>query len=216
MRDRGIALLMGLVLLAAISLVALLAANSAVLQQRMAANFGVSAKTLGHATRATAAARAWLYSRPDFERETGCLSDCLLPAAIHSAGRLPRNPEFESAAWWRSNAVAAGSHPETGEPLTADPAEVEPPRWLIEEVHYQGIANGSDEAAVAGVGYYRILAWSRGSSPGSLAVTESIVARPWDGEIEPLPYPPDLPPGTFCRQFDPVLACGVQAWRRRR
>jgi len=215
-RVRGIALLMGLVLLAAISLVALLAANGAVLQQRMAANFGVSAKTLGHATRATAAARDWLYSRPDFEREVGCLSDCLLPAAIHNVGQMPRNPEFESAAWWRSNAVAAGSHPETGEPLANDPAEVEPPRWLIEEVHYRSLADGSVEAAVAGIGYYRILAWSSGSSPGSLAVTESIVARPWDGEIEPLPYPSDQPAGTFCRQFDPALACGVQAWRRRR
>ena len=216
MRVRGIALLMGLVLLAAISLVALLAANGAVLQQRMAANFGVSAKTLGHATRATAAARDWLYSRPDFEREADCLSDCLLPAAIHNVGQLPRNPEFESAAWWRANAVAAGSHPETGEPLATDPAEVDPPRWLIEEVHYRSLSDGSVEVAVAGIGYYRILAWSSGNSPGSLAVTESIVARPWDGEIEPLSYPSDLPSGTFCRQFDPTLACGVQAWRRRR
>jgi Tfp pilus assembly protein PilX len=215
-RVRGIALLMGLVLLAAISLVALLAANGAALQQRMAANFGVSTRTLGHATRATAAARDWLYSRPDFERENGCLSDCLLPAAIHNVGQLPRDPEFESAAWWRSNAVAAGSHPETGEPLATGSAEVDPPRWLIEEVHYRSLAGGSVEAAVAGVGYYRILAWSSGNTPGSLAVTESIVARPWDGEIEPLSYPSDLPSGTFCRQFDPTLACGVQAWRRRR
>jgi Tfp pilus assembly protein PilX len=215
-RVRGIALLMGLVLLAAISLVALLAANGTVLQQRMAANFGISAKTLGHATRATAAARDWLYSRPDFEREIGCASDCLLPAAIHNVGRLPRNPEFESAAWWRSNAIAAGSHPETGEWLATDFAEADPPRWLIEEIHYRSLADSSIEAAVAGVGYYRILAWSSGNSPGSLAVTESIVARPWDGEIEPLSYPSDLPSGTFCRQFDPALACGVQAWRRRR
>jgi Tfp pilus assembly protein PilX len=215
-RIRGIALLMGLVLLAAISLMALMAANGMLLQRRMSANFGASNSALGNAARAATAARAWLNSRPDFERENGCLTGCLLPPAIHSPGELPLHPEFESAAWWRLNAVAAGSHPETGAPLAPGGLEVSAPRWVIEEIHYAPLAVESSGSAATGVGYYRILARSDGNTPGGLAVTESIVARPWDGDYRPLPYPPDVPPTSFCRQFDPAVACGMLAWRQRR
>jgi hypothetical protein len=69
---------------------------------------------------------------------------------------------------------------------------------------------------VAGVGYYRILARGTGGSPGSLAVIESIVARPWGGEYQPALYPAAQPPGLFCRQFDPAIPCGTLAWRQRR
>lgn len=216
MRIRGIALLMGLVLLAAISLMALMTANGMLLQRRMSANFGASNRALGRATRAATAARAWLNSRPDIERENDCLTGCLLPPAIRSPGELPPHPEFESAAWWRSNAIAAGSHPETGEPLDPEEMEINAPRWVIEELHYAPLPGAASGSSIAGVGYYRILARSSGDSPGSLAVTESIVARPWDGDYEPLPYPPDAPPARFCRQFDPAVPCGMQAWRQRR
>jgi Tfp pilus assembly protein PilX len=215
-RDRGIALLMGLVLLAAISLLALMTVNGMLLQRRMSANFEASNRALGNAMRAATAARAWLNSRPDIERENGCLSGCLLPPAIRSPGELPLHPEFESAAWWRLNAVAAGSHPETGEPLDPEATETIVPRWVIEELHYATLPAAASGSSVAGVGYYRILARSSGEGPGSLAVTESIVARPWDGDYEPLPYPPHAPPSDFCRQFDIAVPCGMQAWRRRR
>lgn len=216
MRARGIALLMGLVLLAAISLLTLMTANGMLLQRRMSANFGASNRALGNAMRAATAARAWLNSRPDIERENGCLSSCLLPPAIRGRGELPQHPEFESAAWWRLNAVAAGSHPETGEPL--DPAETElnPPMWVIEELHYAPLDEAATGMSVAGVGYYRILARNSSDARGSLAVIESIVARPWDGDYKPLPYPPHASPADFCRQFDPAVPCGNQAWRQRR
>jgi len=210
------ALLMGLVLLAAISLMALMAANGTVLQRRMSANFEASSKALGDAARATAAARAWLDSRSDFERQRGCLSNCILPAAIQGTGELPRYPEFESAAWWMVNAVAAGTHPETGDAVDLPAPEADPPRWIIEELRYVPLDESVSGDQAVGVGYYRILARSSGGRAGGLAITESIVARPWDGDYEPLPYPSDTPPGAFCRQFDQRVACGMQAWRQRR
>jgi Tfp pilus assembly protein PilX len=216
MRIRGIALLMGLVLLAAISLMALMTMNGMLLQRRMSANFGASNRALGSATRAAMAARAWLNSRPDFERERGCLTGCLLPPTIRSPGELPLHPEFESATWWRLNSVATGSHPETGQPTDPEETEVNPPRWVIEELYYAPLPGAASGPSAAGVGYYRILARSSGDGPGSLAVTESIVARPWDGDYEPLPYPPNVPLANFCQQFDRAVPCGVQAWRQRR
>lgn len=215
MKARGIALLMGLVLLAAVSLLAVMAANGMLLQRRMSANFGANGSALAQATRAVEAARAWLDSRADFEREAGCINDCLLPAAIYGFGQLPRHPEFESAAWWQTHAFATGHHPESGEPLIAGIAETRPPRWLIEELRYEP-ATATTAATVGGVGYYRILARGSGGSPGSLAVTESIIARPWDGQFEPAPFPADVPVGVFCSQFDPAIPCGTLAWRQRR
>lgn len=214
MNNRGIALLMGLVLLAALSLLALMATSGMLLQQRMSANYGERSVALAHATRAAAAALSWLYSRTDFEREADCVMDCQLPFAIHAPGRLPRNPEFESAAWWQSNAQAAGVHPLSGEPLAAP--EPDPPRWVMEEIGYLPLDASAAGPSAAGIAYYRVLARGHGASPGSIAVTESIVARPWQGEFEPLPYPPDSPRAGFCLQFSGELPCGTQAWRQRR
>lgn len=216
MKDRGIALLMGLVLLAAVSLLALMAANGMVLQRHMAANFSERASALAGATRATAAARDWLYSRGHSERETGCLSGCFLPAGIHPPGQLPRNPEFESDHWWQFHAVAAGTHPESGEPLAAEAIRPNPPRWLMEELHFAPPEQTGSEPANAGVAYYRIFARAQGNRPGSVVVTESIVARPWGGESVPQPYPREGSPAAFCRQFGPAFDCGTQAWRQRR
>jgi Tfp pilus assembly protein PilX len=207
---------MGLVLLAAISLLAFMATNGMLLQRRLSENFSAGSIALADATRATAAALAWLNSRADAEREAGCPGECMLPVAIRGPGELPRHPEFESAAWWRAHATAVGVHPATGEALEAGVAETEPPRWIIEELHYMPLTAPSSEPLADGLGYYRIFARGGGINPGSLAITETIVARPWEGEFEPLPYPPNGPPGAFCRQFDATLPCGVQAWRQRR
>lgn len=216
MKARGIALLMGLVLLAAVSLLAVMSANGMLLQLRMSANFGVSGKALAQATRAAEAARDWLNSRADFEREAGCFNDCVLPVAVYGPGQLPRNPEFEGASWWRDHSVATGTHPETGELLAADTTGADLSRWIIEELHYEPVPAAASAAMVAGVGYYRVLAQGSGGSAGNLAVTESIIARPWDGDIEPSMFPDEAPIAAFCRQFDPAIPCGTLAWRQRR
>jgi len=205
---------MGLVLLAAVSLIALMATNGMVLQRRMSANFAERVRALGEATQAEAAARAWLDSRSDMQREAGCVADCVLPAAIRGPGELPRNPEFETAAWWQSNGIPAGTNPETGEVLDADVIGDDAPIWMIEEIHYDALPAPAAEPLVTGVGYYRI--YARGGSGGSVAVTEAIIAHPWDGAFEPLPYPSSEPTGFFCRQFTPEIPCGMQAWRQRR
>ena len=64
MNSRGIALFTGLVLLAALSLLALTAASGTVLQRTMAANFQENSMALQNASIAASYARAWLNSRP--------------------------------------------------------------------------------------------------------------------------------------------------------
>lgn len=216
MNCRGMALILGLLLLAALSSLALASMNDMVMQRRMTANSSHQAQALTSADRAAAAARAWLDSRADIEREAGCSADCLLPPAIHGPGELPQHPEFESLAWWQAQAVRAGTHPETSESLGPALDYPEASWWIMEELRYLPLPDTARAPAAAGVGYYRIYARGTGPSPGSAAVTESIVARPWEGEFEPLEYPRGASEGSFCRQFEPTVPCGMQAWRLRR
>jgi Tfp pilus assembly protein PilX len=215
------ALITGLLLLAAISLLALAGTSGMILQKHMAANFKHGALALQNADLAQSEGRAWLFSRANHEREAGCVADCLLPAAIHPAGELPVLIEFESPAWWQLNAVAAGVNPATG--LDSSDYRFDDsaaPRWLIEELYFQPQEPETSPATGRGVGYYRIFGHGMGGNPHSVAVTEAIVARPWGDGIVPQTWPATGDGVRFCEQLEdiapPLTECGTQAWRQRR
>jgi len=205
--SRGIALLAGLVLLAAISLLALSAASGTVLQRNMATNYEENAQALQNATVAGSYALAWLNSREVIERESNCTTNCLLPIGIQNTGSLPAQPEIEGAGWWRSNAIAAGYNPETDSQVNTPDLGVEPARWLIEEIHFEETQK---------LGYYRILSRGSGRNARSVAVIESVAARPWEDGVLPGAYPSDGSARGFCRQFDSTMDCGRLSWRQLR
>ncbi len=221
MTQRGIALLAGLVLLASISLLALMAASGMIMQKHMASNFRQDMKALENSGIATSYASSWLYSRAKHERDAACSTNCVLPVAIRSAHEIPTAAEYESAAWWRDNGIEAGTNPSTGIKIVSyEDSGSEPPRWIIEEMHYQSLAESGFEDGTEGLVYYRILGRGAGLHPSSIAVTESIVARPWGGDYELNAFPPGHEPADFCAQFDdpaiPPFNCGRLAWRQRR
>ncbi len=216
MNHQGMALLAGLLLLSAVSLLALIAANGMILQSHQTANFGDKIRAAENAAIAEAQARAWLISRPDIERQPGCLTGCVLPVGIRGPDELPQNPEFESAAWWRINGVQAGTHPETGEFIAMPPGGKEPARWIIEELRFEPTEASANDPVAGGLAYYRVLSRGTGSHPGSVAVTETIMARPWEGDFEEASFPSVAAAEPFCRQFNGTYPCGTQAWRQRR
>ena len=221
MNERGIALIAGLVLLSAISLLGLMAASSMILQKHMASNSRQDMLALEYSEIAGSYASRWLFSRPNYEREADCISNCVLPVAIRSAGELPPLAEYQSAAWWRANGIEAGTHPVSGEKtISYENSGSQPPLWILEELYFQPIAGNALEDGTEGIAYYRILARGSGIHPASVAVTESIVARPWGGDYQLGEFPPDPEPDDFCTQFDqqphPQFSCGRLAWRQRR
>ena len=215
MNEHGVALVTGLVFLAAASLLAVMAANGMSLQRLQSGHHADRARALENARIAEAAARAWLLSRPNSEREMGCVADCVLPVAIAQPGALPPQPEFESLAWWQAEATHAGLHPDTGE-AAGLPGGTGAPLWVIEELHYAQAEAVEEQPVVGGIAWYRILGRGTGKNPGVTAVVEAIVARPWEGEFEIAAYPPAEGLGPFCAQFEGSRPCGVQAWRQRR
>jgi hypothetical protein len=212
-KDRGIALLAGLVLLAAMSLLAVFAASGTLLQRNMAANFQEGKLAFENANVAASFARAWLYSRPASGREPGCVRGCILPVGIHDNGEIPAQPEFEGTGWWRTNGFSAGYNPETANTIDDPDLATRSALWTIEEIHFQP---GAESPTLVGTGYYRILSRGEGHNPNTVAVLEAIVARPWEGDVKPGIFPPVKPESSYCGQFNPQQPCGVLSWRRRR
>lgn len=213
MNARGIALVSGLVLLAAVSLLAVTAAGGMALQVQQAANFQDRMRAESAADAAQAAALAWLYSRPDTDRQLDCVTGCFLPAAIHAPGALPPQPEFRSATWWETHAIDSSRHPETLGPVDLPTPPGTHARWLIEEIHFETVEPENNARNIAAVGFYRLLARGSGRHATSVAVTEAIAARPWQGAYDPAGYPPTQALRNFCHQFDEDLPCGIVSWR---
>jgi hypothetical protein len=221
MNQRGVALIAGLALLAALSLLALVATSGMILQRHMAANYRENKLALENSAIASSFATAWLFSRASHEREGACISDCLLPVAIHNPGEIPVQAEYQGSSWWQSNGIEVGVNPESGESMGINPGTgAVPPLWILEELHFEAAENVDGGSPFEGVGYYRILSRGTGIQAGKIAVTESFVARPWGGDYQLDVFPPGPEVSNFCLQFageaEENHDCGRLAWRQRR
>lgn len=213
-RSRGIALIAGLMLMASMVMLSLAVATGVLLEHRMAGNFGDGQLALGRAQLAQQWGEHWLYSQAVNPLNPECESDCGV-ALIYPQGTLPAAPELLNSEWWSLNAWKAGIEPVTGLvhldytfPGTGDPL------WLIEELRIEPLEPLIEDPEPT-MGYYRVLAHGSGRLPGSIAITESIIARPWIDSLEPSPLPPSA--GTwFCETVTTDFACGRMSWRRRR
>lgn len=213
MKNRGMALVTGLLMLTAMALLAVTAAGSMTLQQHQAANFTDKRRASERAALAESWALAWLYSRAAHERGSACVTGCILPLAVHAPGALPDRPELESPGWWRNNAVASSTEPASGEYVGYSAAGPADGYWLIEEIHFEPLHL---HEGIEGVGYYRVLGRGDGVAPGSTAVTEAVVARPWGASVPAIDFPPTATLSEFCVALPRALPCGIVAWRKRR
>jgi Tfp pilus assembly protein PilX len=206
------ALLAGLVLIVAVSLLAVTAAGGMTLQQHQAANFSDRQLAFSRADRARSWAVAWLFSRPDEQREAACSSNCFLPQAIHAGNQLPAQPEIMLLSWWQANGVAVGVDPTLASPENQFASFDESALWLIEEIHY--VARPDAAPGIEGVAYYRVFA--RGGADDAVVVSESIIARPWGEAVNELAFPPAGSLSEFCAAITDEVPCGQLAWRQRR
>lgn len=208
---RGAALVLGLVLMASMSLLAVASSSGAALQSRMAANWEERTAAWVSASLADAEARRWLASRQYVDRGADCSLGVMQPFAIHARESLPEAVAFQAESWWSNHAMRVNRHPELGSQLVPDgdlPGSV---YWLIEEIHCEP-SIATEQPLVA---WYRILARAGGRLPGSVVITESIVARPWGAEIPPVAFPDSPGFSEFCAAIHGA-PCGRKAWRQLR
>jgi len=204
-------------LMAAMMILALAVATGLLLERRMAGNFGDNQLALQRSQLAGRWAGYWLLSRTENPLDAACSVNCGPTPPIFETGLLPQTPEYEDAAWWQLSGEVPGVDPITGDVRASYALSgVEDARWVIEELHLQPLegfvqAPGEPEPTL---GYYRILARGSGRYPGSVAVTETVLARPWVNEVMPAPFPPDSNSLHFCKQVSSEIACGNLSWRR--
>ena len=217
--QQGIALLAGVILLTAISLLALVATNSMILQRHMAGNFSEGQRARQAAAFATLHAKRLVFGIAHGTRFTACLQDCFPDPWAHiirQPSYFPIFPEYETTSWWQSEALEAGPDTAGADEYSWDFAG-ETPRFLIEEVFFDDQASALSQAnapTLDGIGYYRILGRAVGRGTAQVAVSEAIVARPWLSSNASVTADPN---GTdYCALFSPWYDCGLLAWRQRR
>jgi Tfp pilus assembly protein PilX len=211
--ERGVALLLSLLLLTSLTLLGLAAASDASLQNRMVGNLEKNLTATRHAESAGRWAEAWLLGLDGDQRPNPCSDRCGPGQVIRQSGTYPALPERESEDWWRFSGFAAGLDPVSGDVVdTAFAARGG--YWIVEEVRFEPAAQ--QETPLPDTSYYRIVARGTGPEEHSVAVVESIVARPWGdaGWSDNLPRPPDQP--SFCRSIGIEAPCGRLAWQQRR
>ena len=206
-------------LMTSMVILGLAVATGLLLERRMAGNSGDSQLALQRSQLAGQWASYWLLSRTENPLNASCSADCGPTPPIFETGHLPQAPEYEDAAWWQLNGAVPGVDPLTGDVrISYSLPGTEDARWIIEELHMQpleGLVQKPGEPEPS-LGYYRILARGSGRYPGSVAVTETVLARPWAANYLPAPYPPGTDAPWFCEQVPAEISCGRVGFRRRR
>ncbi len=212
LRQGGSSLLLGLLLLALLSLLVTNAVSENHWNWRIASHEVAEARAESAARDALAWAEDWLMSLPGDARPEPCSGECA-GVPVLAPGAVPASPETHGERWWLTNAHARGADPLTGGQLpTAGDPRTPPGRWLVEEAHFAPA--GSLGAGVPDVGFYRIVARAARAPSGAPVVIEAVVARPWGDRAWSDPLPASG--AAFCRGAGLPGPCGRMSWRRRR
>lgn len=209
--QRGATLLLGMLLLALLSISVTSAFSDNQWQLRLAKNQTAEQRAERAAYSALEWAEDWLMSLPGDSRPAICSAACNAGEVILAAGRIPAAPEQRSETWWLDNGHPDGFEPVDGILLATRQIPGSPAgRWLIEEVH---VTPNDPAAGTPEISYFRILARAPRMPRGTPVVFETVVARPWGAE-----HWHDELPGDgveFCRQPGVPDHCGRLAWQRR-
>lgn len=209
--QRGATLLLGMLLLALLSLSVTSAFSDNQWQLRLSKNQTAEQRAERAAHSALEWAENWLMSLPGDSRPAICTDICAPGEIILGAGRLPVAPELRSETWWLDNGHLDGFDPVGGTLLATRQKPGSPAgRWLIEEAH---LAPENPATGVPAISYYRILARAPRMPRGKAVVLETVIARPW-GAAD---WHDNLPGEGrhFCRQVGIPDHCGRLAWQRR-
>lgn len=209
-KQTGMALLLCLVFLMALTLIGLSASSDTILQNKLAGNLQETERAKQSALLTLSWAEQWLLSLDGAPPEQ-CTAPCN-GLNLHAMGSLPVQPESEDYSWWLSHGHEAGINPITGDRIaTISSDSVDLPLWIIEVIKTTpAMAEGNPDLQV----WYRILARGSGRTNGAVSVIESTLVRSWP-TVEDTESPG---PGTAISCFSLGLPakCGRYAWRELR
>ncbi len=208
--ERGIVLLLCLLLLTALTLLGLSASSDAVLQNQLVSNFRDTELAKQSASAALRWAERWL-SELDSPPPEPCDNDCSGPF-LHANGSLPIHPEHEDLSWWQTNGQEAGINAPVGGPISTLTANSDnPPHWVIELAHEDPPTADNSTHTQA---WYRLLARASGEKDTTISVVESIVVRSWPPSNNANFQTADNHGSNACPESSPAARCGRVSWRQ--
>lgn len=209
-RQTGMALLICLIFLTALTLLGLSASADAILQKKLAANLQETERARQAALSTLSWAENWLLEQNGLAPDS-CTEPCD-GIHIHTQGDLPPKPEFESLSWWLDHGHEAGIDPVNGNRITTVSAgSIDPPVWIIETIHSSSASeDGSTDLQI----WYRILARGSGRTDAAVSVVESTLVRSWSSVDSSVLT--DTSTGNTCPGSGESAKCGRVSWRELR
>ena len=206
----GMALLICLIFLTALTLLGISASADAILQKKLAANLQEAERAKQAALSALSWAEHWLLEQ-DGLAPVSCTETCE-GFHVHGPGDLPPKPEFKNLDWWLGHGHEAGINPVNGDRITTVSAgSIDPSLWIIEIIHSSPASeDGSTHLQI----WYRLLARGSGRTNAAVSVIESTLVRSWPsndgtGSI-------DTPGANTCPGSGKSAKCGRVSWRKLR
>ncbi len=209
-RQTGMALLICLIFLTALTLLGLSSSADAILQKKLAANLQETERARQAALSTLSWVEHWLLEFDGFAPDS-CTEPCD-GFHIHIAGDLPLNPEFENLSWWLIHGHEAGIDPVNGNRITTVSAgSIDPPVWIIEAIH---TSPASEESSTDLQVWYRILARGSGRTKAAVSVVESTLVRSWSTNDST--ESTDTSSADTCPGSGKSAKCGRVSWRELR
>lgn len=197
--ERGSALFLSLILLIAFTLLGTSLAAAYQMQQRVQSNQERVASATQAANAALAEAERWMFEQVADRPPVACSEFCSSDNPVWVHLHVPADIQHLDQTWWQAHAQASNAGSGNG-------------HWLIAELEAPG---AEMDPLQTPTGLYRVLALASDQHGVALAVTESILVRPW---MDPPPaesLPSGRPVERFCRETG-RYPCGRVAWRQLR
>ena len=177
--QKGMVLIVGLVLLVVLSILAISYSQSALLQERLAGNF----KDLSVAFQSSEAGvrwpAAWLQSleASSLSRPFPCSTACDSTAQVVEVGQFPTNPTPKAEFW--ADARSYGIDPASDESLDVSlPVVKEQPKFVIEQQFFRRDDLAGDPQK--GVAFYRTTSLGTGLRKNSDAIVRTVLAKRYE------------------------------------
>ncbi len=181
-KQEGAALILGLLLLLVMTLLALTASNSAIMQEKIAGNFRDSSLAFHAAEAGGRWGAAWLQSlgaSTGLQRPFPCASECTPSAAT----AVWAKGQYDSAFDWSSSGWTYGQSPTDASVLLGhESANVEtglmvdaPPKFILEEQFFSPDDLASQPTR--GVVYYRVVSLGIGQRSNTTRIVDNLLAK---------------------------------------
>lgn len=176
-KQRGAALIMGLLVLVIMVLLTLPATSSTLMQNRMAGNFRDASLAFQASEGSSRWAMMWLLSLDDLHRPFACAGSCDVDSRVWLIGQYPSEIRHDTPGVWDS-ARSYGVDPLTDSavsPPQSIPLVPVQPQYVMEEIYFD-----RDDLAgppQLGVAYYRVVSLGHSVTDNNHAVLKAVMGK---------------------------------------